>query len=63
MDEKEIKNKLTLEQYRVMREKGAEVVCSKCGSRLGHVFDDGSKETTGKRHCINSVCLEFEKKG
>jgi len=38
-----------------------EIICTNCDGHLGHIFDDGPVDTTGKRYCVNTTSIRFEK--
>lgn len=57
--DREIKGNVAFDvDYKIGYER-TEEHCATCGGHLGHVFNDGPKKTTGKRHCINGAALKF----
>ena len=57
--DREIKGNVAFSTDKKLGYTRTEEHCAVCGGHLGHVFDDGPRETTGKRHCINGVALNF----
>ncbi len=59
--DREISDKLVYDVDYKLGYPRTEIKCKKCGGHLGHVFNDGPRETTGIRHCVNSAALVFKK--
>lgn len=57
--DREIKGNVAFDVDYKIGYKRTEEHCAVCGGHLGHVFEDGPRETTGLRHCINGAALRF----
>lgn len=57
--DREIKGNVAFEKDSSLGFYREEEHCANCGGHLGHVFNDGPKNTTGKRHCVNGNALKF----
>ncbi|MDE3074337.1 MAG: peptide-methionine (R)-S-oxide reductase MsrB [Chloroflexota bacterium] len=59
-DRPETKENIELAEDRSHGMIRTEVSCRQCGAHLGHLFEDGPRNTTGMRYCINSASLDFQ---
>lgn len=57
--DREIKGNVAYSTDRKLGYTRTEEHCATCGGHLGHMFNDGPRETTGLRHCINGAALDF----
>ena len=61
-DNPAVQENVELEEDRSYGMIRTEVTCKRCGAHLGHLFNDGPRDTTGMRYCINSCSLDFRPK-